>query len=796
MDVKALAQDSAEKSFDVQAESPSNAGFSFLTTEADRGIIERPLIAPHFDWHKIGDASVVLVSETYSASLYGELYIHLLPLIDGVRTRQEIVDALSDQYEPLKVKTALTNLAAKGYAVSADYTMEAGQAAYWAALGASPRFVEQVLAEKQIAIADDAEGNSERSKERAGLLRSLHDLGIQVTSDTSKAVLTLVPTSDYLDEAHASFNAARIDDGKAWMLLRHRGLLPLAGPVFRGGDEPCWSCLAHRYRGNREIESFLRTVAPDGQPLGLHVNNPVASQAFTAMAVMEVAKWLVFGAKAPIASNVVSFDPMRVTTELHEVHKRPQCFACGDPSLHRADREPQPVRFGSRPKPCRNSGGVRMVAPEETVQRYRRQVSPISGVVTELLRTSEVADNWLHVYWAGSNLALRADSLYLVRTSLRSKSSGKGSTRAQAEASALCEAIERYSGVFHGDEIRQRRRLSEFADGEAIHPNDVQLYSDHQYSDAATINARGSRFNYVPERFDADVEMDWTPVWSVTQERFRHLPTSMLYFSVPSNGLPNYCGPDSNGCAAGNTLEEAVLQGFFELIERDAFACWWYNRVQRPAVDLSSFDDPYLVDAADYYRKFNRELWVLDVTNDFGIPAFVAVSHRTDKEVEDIIFSAGAHFDPKIAALRAVCELNQYLPAVRDVNADSDNYLYDDPDCRNWWQNARLENEAYLLPASNLPPSRASDYAPDDTDDILDDVRRCQSLIEERGLEMLVLDQTRPDIGLPVAKVIVPGMRHFWSRLGPGRLYDVPVDLGWLDRERSESELNPTAVFI
>ena len=40
---------------------------------------------------------------------------------------------------------------------------------------------------------------------------------------------------------------------------------------------------------------------------------------------------------------------------------------------------------------------------------------------------------------------------------------------------------------------------------------------------------------------------------------------------------------------------------------------------------------------------------------------------------------------------------------------------------------------------------------------------------------MLVLNQTRPDIGLPVVKVIIPGLRHFWSRFGAGRLYDVPV---------------------
>jgi ribosomal protein S12 methylthiotransferase accessory factor YcaO len=63
-------------------------------------------------------------------------------------------------------------------------------------------------------------------------------------------------------------------------------------------------------------------------------------------------------------------------------------------------------------------------------------------------------------------------------------------------------------------------------------------------------------------------------------------------------------------------------------------------------------------------------------------------------------------------------------------------------------------------------------------------------------MEMLVLDQTRPDIGLPVVKVIVPGLRHFWTRFAPGRLYDVPVKMGWLERPLTEDELNPMAMML
>jgi ribosomal protein S12 methylthiotransferase accessory factor len=78
----------------------------------------------------------------------------------------------------------------------------------------------------------------------------------------------------------------------------------------------------------------------------------------------------------------------------------------------------------------------------------------------------------------------------------------------------------------------------------------------------------------------------------------------------------------------------------------------------------------------------------------------------------------------------------------------------------------------------------------------MEDVLACQALVERLGLEMLVLDQTRPDIGLPVVKVIVPGLRHFFARFAPGRLYDVPVQLGWLREPLLEDQFNPQPMFL
>ena len=356
--------------------------------------------------------------------------------------------------------------------------------------------------------------------------------------------------------------------------------------------------------------------------------------------------------------------------------------------------------------------------------------------------------------------------------------------------------MERYSGAYHGEEIRIRKRFTDFAgEGAAIHPNDAQLFSDRQLDNATSINAKGHPYNVVPRRFDPDTEIDWTPVWSLTSGRHRYLPTSMLYSMPAEQRQPADLIADSNGCAAGNTLAEAVLQGFYELAERDAFAIWWYNRLRAPAVDLASFDDDYLGSAPQHYADHEREVWMLDVTTDVGIPTFVALSRRPDAPTEDIIYGAGTHADPRIAALRAICELNQCLTWLPRPGKGDGRPMIDDPMALWWWRTARLADCPWLAPAPDTPPKDRSQYPVIESTDTREDVEHCRALVEAKGMEFLVLDQTRPDVGMPVVRVIVPGMRHFWARLAPGRLYDVPVDMGLRTRPLAEADLNPAPVI-
>ena len=756
-------------------------------TDADRGLIEVPALTPHLEARPLAENQTLLVSESFNTLLRGEIFGNLLPLLDGSRSTSDIADTLKGKHSQSDVQAALVSLASRGYVVSGDHAMERSRAAYWSALGATPRWAEEQLTTSLVAITSDEEQFTQR----------LQAMG--VTTGEVRPTLSVIVCSDYLDEQHVNLNRRHIASGIPWMLVRPNGVQPTFGPVFRPADRgPCWSCLAYRLRGHQEVHTFLRNHAGAEAAFVPAACEPTVLKAVYGLAAAEIAKWLVLGDAAPIHEQAIVFDVSRLRSQHHSVVRRPQCMACGDESLYRPDRPIVPVQLRPSPKGVKNSGGLRSVSPEETLARYRHLISPISGVVTWVERTTKEADPWLHVHWAGSNQALRTRSLSSLRRSLRSKSAGKGSTPGQSEASALCEAIERYSGAFHGDEIRQRNSYAEMtASGkfEALHPNEVQLFSHRQLAHSAEINARGHPYNFVPERFDFDAPIDWSPVWSLTRNQPRFLPTSILYGMTPEERGPSGLRSDSNGCAAGNTFEEAVLQGFFELVERDAFAIWWYNRLRFPSVDLESFGDDYLASARDQYRKVHRDMWVLDITSDLGIPVFVALSRRIDGDVEDIIYGAGAHSDPQIAALRAVCEMNQCLTWVPRPGSSPSQYGVDDPMCLWWWQNAKLADHPYLTPASNAAQRRKSDYSISDTADVRDDVEQCRALVEAKEMDFLVLDQTRPDIGMPVARVVVPGMRHFWERFAPGRLYDVPVEMGWRDCPIAEADLNPVPVI-
>jgi ribosomal protein S12 methylthiotransferase accessory factor len=746
-------------------------------------MLRYPALKAHLSVGAVPGEGMILLSEDGSWTLQGALFEQVLPLLDGARTPEEIAAALVP-LKPLDVYYALEFLEKQGHLAEKAPGLDGPVEAFWASLGLDPGSARAGLRSGGVRV------RTAGSVDPAPLIRCLEEAGVALAPGEPQ--LEVVISDDYLRADLLPWATEAREANRAWMVFRPLGREFWIGPLFAarpdGASAPCFACLRHRLRRNQQVQDFLRGRNGWREPLPTAVAAlPAAVGAACALAAVEIAKFLA-GAPHNLEDRLLSMDTRTWESKGHALVRYPACPTCGDP----VGRRPEPVRLSGRQAGPSEGSGHRVAPPEATLEKYGHLVSPIAGIVS-MVEPPPGTGGVFQVCVGGANGAIPVDSLECFKTSFRHRSAGKGPTLVQARASALAESLERYSTEYTGSEFRILGSYRELA-GSAIHPNAVMGFSDRQFRERAAWNARGSHFNSVPEPLDPDQPIPWSPVWSLTGQRERLLPTQLLYFPGPTASpepWPRCCRACSNGNAAGNNLEEAVLQGFLELVERDATAIWWYNRLRRPGVDLASAGQNYFTDLLAHYDGLERDLWALDLTHDLGIPVFAALSCRRETKGQ-VLFGLGCSLDPSVALLRACAELNQFVSGIGPkVQAPLGN-----EETLRWLRTATVDNQPHLAPDSCLPARHLADFPNAASGDLLADIRFGQALVEARGMEMLVLDLTRADAGMSVAKVIVPGLRHFWARFAPGRLYEVPAAMGWLERPLAETELNPIPIFI
>ncbi len=714
-------------------------------------------VAPGVEVVADGARGVIALSLGGPVLFAGEEYVAVLDAVDGTRDETAVVEVTG-------ATQAVADLRQAGVLVEREVAAAPREAAWWRAAGtAAPRHARVSLA--VVGDVDDAPA-------RAALARA----GVE---EHPEADLRVVLTDDYLRDELAEHNERALDDDRPWLLAMPAAVEAWIGPVVVPDRGPCWECLAQRLRRHRRVERYLHQAT--GRPLGTPRGEGALASTMDAVAGMlatSVLRWHALGMQGALHDRLLSVDTRSWASASHAVVRRPQCPACGfgDPPDTPAAVAPVLTARGA----ARDVGGaIRTVDPRTTTERYEHHVSPISGAVQRLVRVRSARPP-LHAYLAGDPGPRRygADNRWSPGAS--TPPGGKGATDEQARVSALCEALERWSGVFGGEEARRAATLEELGDA-AIHPNAVMGFSDAQYAARERTNAEArSMREHVPPPFDAAAQVAWTPLWSLTGRRERWLPTAFCFYEAH---LPGHHAvvADSNGNAAGNTVDEAIAQGLLELVERDHVALWWYNRLRMPGLDLASFGDPWLDAVRERFAEEGRDLWALDLTADLGIPAVTALATGSRRDT-GVALGFGAHPDLGRALQRAVTELVQ-LEAGVPSGGLGEGAETPSPDGAN----------AYLLPDPEVPLRTPADAPPGATGDVRTDLDALVAAVEAQGLEVLVLDQTRPDIGLPVVKVVVPGMRHFWRRFAPGRLYDVPVALGHRDAPLDEADVNPIA---
>lgn len=753
-------------------------------------------IAPHFSLHHVGEYSYLLLSENQSYRLRGDGYSLILPYLDGRFRLSDIIAALSLQMAESEIVDLVSNMRTKGYVVAIDPWGDHARSAFWSARSWQPDDCEDMVKSTRIAVVpvggDGAAGSVKASDFAAMLMAQGFTL-----SDMDSAHLTIVLVDDYLQPALAEFAAMAVAKKKVWIPFKPGGVSAWFGPLI--GNPPdgkhetnCYFCLARRLREHRPGDGLVAATDEGARPAR------AMTQATLAVAfgrsVLETVN-LKFNQSDDVRHSIITWSFDQGETRKHGV---PLFDDCPQHAGHVPSTDPatmhRPIKLSAVQNHDGADGGWRVLTPKQALAKLEPIISPISGIVSQITLTSPAEG--LHVYSASQGQRMAIDPRQNRSLGKPGGAAGKGLSQEQAKISCLAEAVERYSAQWTGTEPRIQASRAELGDL-APHPHSFLEFAEEQYQNREHLNKTAAIIERVPVRFDENATIDWSAAWSLRDHEPRWLPSRFCYYEYHGDvdGDHEFCWADSNGCATGGSIEEAILQGFLELVERDAISVWWYNQYVPQRVSLAGLDDEYVGKMQAYYKQIGRQVWILDVTTDLGIPVMIAVSSLEDGS--RVLSGFGAHLDGRVAALRALTELNQILLLDAGVEAAPKSDVAAgtmEDSLIHWLSNETLDGHPYLVgrgpekPVSELPESRF--------DTIDRAVQFCVDRVAEHGMDTIVLDLGRSDLPLSCVRVVVPGLRHFWNRRGPGRLYEAPVKMGVLERPHRFDDLNPISFFL
>jgi oxazoline/thiazoline synthase len=343
---------------------------------------------------------------------------------------------------------------------------------------------------------------------------------------------------------------------------------------------------------------------------------------------------------------------------------------------------------------------------------------------------------------------------------------GSGKSAQAAQAAAWGEAVERYSLVWQGNEknfIASSRHLG----SSAIVPSSLLQFSREQYEGRSTWNSGSIGYPWIPPPCGADDPIRWSPIWSLTRGDTFFVPTQAAYFYSNGPSEPLIAVSDTNGCAAGATIEAAVTNALLELVERDAIALWWTARLRRPA--LAFPDSDWVRALQDQFDARHRQIHLIDLTTDIPVPVVAAVAFDANKGGR-LSFGFGASLCQHHAAERALRELLQNEPILELPHID---YPQHSPQRAHWqwYRRARLEAHPHLIPCSDANlrkrPKRITT------------LQQLLEFFDARQWNVCALDLTRPETNTHAVRIVAPDLAVPYYRLGSKRLQAIlPLGAG------------------
>jgi len=375
--------------------------------------------------------------------------------------------------------------------------------------------------------------------------------------------------------------------------------------------------------------------------------------------------------------------------------------------------------------------------PVETVERFRQKLKITGLDILKEVRRIDTGRLDIPVYFS----VCGKDAREIIGTK---KQMGKGSTPEQSKASACMELGERFSFfsfLKDPDNFIVGDYPAMVAAGYPVLPVATLLQSVHDTT----------RTPEQLERLLAGLPMRWTWARNLTRNEDVLLPFSWFY------AINEFNGP-----CAGNTIEEAILQGISEVVERHVCAVITRNKIRTPAIDLSSVTDPVARELIDKFERNGIKLYVNDFSLDTGIPTIGAMGWDpgTFPETSELVYTAGTTPGADKALIRALTEVAQLAG---DFESSS-NYV-----ASGLPKPLELADIDYVV---NHEKTIDIDQMKDLCDeDMLQELKNCLEALQKIDMEVMVVDTMHPKLQIPAAYTIIPG-GHFRERADSG---DAPL---------------------
>lgn len=375
-----------------------------------------------------------------------------------------------------------------------------------------------------------------------------------------------------------------------------------------------------------------------------------------------------------------------------------------------------------------------------------------------------------HFFYAVSVTKFKFDSWINPRGGEFLVSYGAGKSHREAILISRFEAVERFSAIdaiaLKNFEIKARPQNI----GQHVTPSELMQFSKNQYANRIALNRQRPKYDYITEDYLSE-EISWVKAKDMFNSSQIFVPKSFVYYLSKHDQDLKYCYNDSNGMAAGCTLDDANKRALFELIERDSVSIWWHNMLGHcPTISPSSYPSE-LGPFEEEIKKLKANLIIVDIKTELGVPCVVAMMTWDFKRY---LLGFGASHSYRGAIIKAAKELGLSVLAM----------------C--FHAKSKLEESAFLI--ENYSGSATCEWIDVNNHfvdlDLDSSNRDTKSILLKNKLKVFSVDLTNDAWGIPVVKLISPNLRHWNNRLAPGRLYESPVRAGFLHSRKYEHELN------